>query len=339
MYGPTETTIWSSVKQVTASDDEITIGKPIANTKFYVLDSQMQLVPVGVVGELFIGGDGVARGYHSQPELTAEMFVPDPFSVIDGARMYRTGDLVRHRRDGELVHVGRSDSQVKVRGFRIELGEIEAALSRHPAVRLAAVIASHDRSRPTRIVAYCVTELESMPSTSDLRRHVRSILPAYMAPHLFVRLDELPLTPNGKIDRARLPEPSTTAAVRTTEVAFRSSIEAEVAALFADVLQVEHVNRDDDFFDLGGDSLSALRLIMSLQQHVPCDLPLHVLYEASTVTALSDLVGDELGTRRSSLGSGTAGSGLSGEARSRTERRIAEIWEGLLDATTTVIRP
>ena len=209
MYGPTETTIWSSVQRIRPEDPEITIGRPIANTEFYILDKNLQLLPVGVPGELFIGGDGLARGYRNRPELTAERFIPHPFSQKPGARLYRTGDLARYREDGQVVHLGRLDHQVKLRGFRIELGEIEAILDQHPAVQKNVVVARNaDKgARDTYLAAYVVAEPGAAPTVGELRRFLQGQLPDYMVPAAFVQMEALPLTPNGKVDRRALPEP------------------------------------------------------------------------------------------------------------------------------------
>ncbi len=205
MYGPTETTIWSTIERIERTDREITIGRPIANTDVYILDQFLQPAPVGVSGELYIGGHGIARGYRGQPDLTAERFIPHPFSPEPLARLYRTGDLARYRPDGRIVHLGRSDHQVKIRGYRIELGEIETALSRHHAVRQAAVIAREDRHGAKQLVAYLVCQEGSAPSQQELRLFLRSEIPDYMVPSLFIFLKAMPLTANNKVDRNALP--------------------------------------------------------------------------------------------------------------------------------------
>ncbi|MEU6730259.1 amino acid adenylation domain-containing protein [Nonomuraea wenchangensis] len=250
MYGPTETTIWSTLTRV--DDGPITIGHPIANTRVHLLDAAMQLVPAGVVGELYIGGSGLARDYLHQPELTAERFVRDPFGP-PGARLYRTGDLARRRADGSIEFLGRADGQVKVRGYRIELGEIESLLAAHPAVREAAVVvrgADEDKS----IAAYLAADGEH-----DWREHLRRKLPDYMIPSAFVLLDALPLTPNGKVDRKALPEP--VGRVRPEGAAPRTPVEARLAELWSAVLGVARIGIDDDFFALGGDSFKAVRAV------------------------------------------------------------------------------
>ncbi|GAA3159728.1 non-ribosomal peptide synthetase/type I polyketide synthase [Nonomuraea roseoviolacea] len=249
MYGPTETTIWSTLTRVT--DGPITIGQPIANTRIHLLDTAMNLVPTGVVGELYIGGDGLARDYLGQPELTAERFV----TWRDGARLYRTGDLARRRADGSIEFLGRADGQVKVRGYRIELGEIESLLLAHPAVREAAVVvrgSDEDKS----IAAYLVTD---PGAEHDWRDHLRRKLPDYMIPSAFVPLDTLPLTPNGKVDRKALPEPVGQA--RAEGAAPRTPAEVRLVELWSAILGVQGIGIDDDFFAMGGDSFKAVRAV------------------------------------------------------------------------------
>jgi amino acid adenylation domain-containing protein/thioester reductase-like protein len=289
MYGPTETTVWSTIYRVPSGSGPIPVGRPIANTQVYVLDHARQPVPVGVVGELYIGGDGVARGYRNRPELTAERFIQDPFRSDPHARLYRTGDLARLRADGNLIFLGRMDHQVKVRGFRIELGEIEAALRKHEVLRHSVVVAHEDASGDVRLVAYLVlNDRSEAPSVTALRAFLKRWLPDYMLPAAFVTLDALPLTPNGKVDRRALPKP---AAVRPnlgeSYVAPRNEQEEEIAALCAQALGLERVGIHDDFFELGGNSLLATRLIFQLQEHFECRLPLIRLFETPTVAGLS----------------------------------------------------
>ena len=221
MYGPTETTIWSAVARIERAD-AIAIGRPIANTQFYVLDENGQPVPVGVAGELHIGGDGVARGYFKRPDLTDAKFVPDPFSGVSGARMYRTGDLVRYRASGRLEFLGRFDSQVKLRGYRIELGEIESALGEHSAVREAVVVAQ-EHGGDRRLVGYVAARTGSSPSASELRSYLKEKLPEYMVPGAFAIIETLPLTPNGKIDRANLPPLDATESPTTWNLLLRAT--------------------------------------------------------------------------------------------------------------------
>ena len=283
MYGPTETTIWSSVARI--GSDELTIGRPIANTRMYVLDGRGEPVPRGVVGELWIGGEGVARGYLNRTELTRERFVQDPFHK--GERMYRTGDLARHLPDGRLVCLGRIDNQVKIRGYRIELGEIEAALSTHEGVRNCVVAARKERTGEARLLAYMVPNDARRPAIGDLRAHLRTILPDYMIPSAFAFLDAIPLTPNGKVDRNALPIPGADLSDLTAGyVAPRNQIEHVMAEIWADVLGVNKVGVFDHFFELGGHSLSATRLIARLKSAFQIDLPLRSIFIEPTIAGL-----------------------------------------------------
>lgn len=289
MYGPTETTIWSSTQRISAAATEITVGRPIANTGFHIMDAQLQPVPIGIAGELLVSGDGLARGYHDRPELTAEKFVHiAPLGSGAPVRMYRTGDLARFRRDGQVLHLGRLDHQVKIRGYRIELGEIEAVLVTHEGIRQAVVVAQDARTAAARLVAYVVPHGDSTPSPAELRAHLRVSLPDYMVPQQFVPLDELPLTLNGKIDRLRLPRADAATDVAALESSALSPIEARVAAAFCEVLELPSVSADADFFDVGGQSILALRLITRLGEEFGVELPLQTLFEASTVRALSE---------------------------------------------------
>jgi amino acid adenylation domain-containing protein len=266
-YGPTETTIWSTGYRLTSGEQPILIGRPLANTRCYILDEQQQPVPIGVIGELYIGGDGLACGYRNRPELTAEKFVADPF-LESGARMYRTGDMARYRVDGNIECLGRLDQQVKIRGYRIELGEIEAALKDQPEIDHAVVIAREDSTGDKRLAAYLVAPkaLES----SELRKRLKLFLPDYMLPSAYVFLDRLPVSPNGKIDRnALLAIPETQAARVGIYDAPRSSIEEVLARIWAVELGVQRIGIHDDFFEMGGDSLSAVRLMMKTRALFP----------------------------------------------------------------------
>jgi amino acid adenylation domain-containing protein len=265
MYGPTETTIWSSTLEVKAGDGPVPIGPPIDNTQFYVLDAAQQLVPIGVAGELYIGGDGLARGYFHRPELTAEKFVADPFrsnaSSNTNVRMYKTGDLVRRTPDGAIEFLGRLDHQVKLRGFRIELGEIETALARYPGVREAVVIVREDIPGDKRLVAYVTSEQQAI-TVATVREALTGKLPNYMLPSAVVRLDAMPLTPNGKIDCKALPAPDTGRAARQKEfVAPRTEQEKTLAAIWAEVLHLERVGIQDNLFELGADSLHIFQIV------------------------------------------------------------------------------
>lgn len=262
MYGPTETTIWSSVSEVDPALP-ITLGDPIANTEFHVLGPALVLQPIGVPGELLIGGVGLARGYHGREDLTAERFVHHAFGEEPPRRLYRTGDMVRRVADGSIEYLGRADFQVKVRGFRIELGEIETVLSAHPAVRECAVVARDADGHTKRLVAYIVPSEGGAVDVTELRAYLRETLPDYMVPALFVELDTFPMTANRKVDRNRLPDPGGERPDLAIEyVAPRSEAEATLARIWQEFLGVERVGVDDNFFDLGGDSLLALRCIM-----------------------------------------------------------------------------
>ncbi|WP_414588179.1 amino acid adenylation domain-containing protein, partial [Scytonema sp. PCC 10023] len=289
MYGPTETTIWSAVSQVQAGSGSVAIGGAIANTQFYILDTNNQPVPVGVAGELHIGGDGLARGYLNRAELTAEKFIPNPFSSQPGERLYKTGDLVRYLTDGNIEYLGRIDYQVKMRGFRIELGEIESLLSQHPTVQQAVVIAK-EIAGDKRLVAYLVPQNETTPTISELRSFLKQQLPEYMVPSYFVLLDGLPLTPNGKVDRKALPDPSGQPEASHDFVAPRTPIEEMLASIWASLLQVERVGIHDNFFELGGHSLLATQLMSRLQKTFAVELPLRSLFELPTVAALAESI-------------------------------------------------
>jgi amino acid adenylation domain-containing protein len=268
MYGPTETTVWSSLHQVTSSAGLIPIGRPIANTQMYVLDRNMQPVPVGVIGELYIGGDGLARGYRNRSELTAEKFIPNPFDCQPGARLYKTGDAARYRADGNIECLWRLDHQVKVRGFRIELGEIESVLREHPAIRDVCVIVREDRPGDPRLVAYVVSTQEQFSSLKNLRNFVKEKLPSYMVP-ILIALERLPLTANGKLDRSALPAPDQVdLSDDQSSEGFREPIEALLAGIWTNVLKVERVTAYDNFFDLGGHSLLATQVVASLEKEL-----------------------------------------------------------------------
>ena len=260
MYGPTETTIWSSTIRVGPGTGPVPVGPPIANTQFYVLDPYGEPVPVGVAGELHIGGEGVARGYWKRPDLTAARFVEDPFRKVGGARLYKTGDQVRYRSDGTLEFLGRMDNQVKIRGFRIETGEVESAISRYPGVQQAVVIAREDTRGDKRLVAYVVAHPVA-PSQEDLRSFLGASLPEYMVPSAFVVLDELPRTPNGKLDRNSLPRPDFEGLQKQkTFVAPTSQQERDLARICAEVLHFERVSLDDNLFELGADSIHVFQI-------------------------------------------------------------------------------
>jgi amino acid adenylation domain-containing protein len=294
LYGPTETTIWSTVCRIPPQPDVISIGQPIANTQIYIRDGYGHPAPVGVSGELYIGGDGVARGYLNQPELTAERFVPDPYGAEPGARVYRTGDVARRRADGRLELLGRSDQQVKVRGFRIELGEIEAALARHPGIAQAVTVVREDSPGDRRLVAYVVAHASAALTAAELRRFLRQSLPDYMLPAIFMMVDAVPLTPNGKVDRRALPSPEKSRLeVGNSQVAPRDAIELQLIKIWEEVLRVEPVGVRDNFFELGGDSLLAVRLFAQIDKPFGRKLPLATLFQAPTIEHLADVLRQE----------------------------------------------
>ena len=288
LYGPTETTIWSSCERVEGTANRVvSIGRPIANTRMYVLDGRMEPVPVGVLGELCIGGNGVARGYRNLPELTGQKFLTDPFEP--GGRLYRTGDLARYLPDGRIVLSGRLDDQVKIRGFRIELGEIETVLARHPAIRECVAVAQPDGDGEKRLVAYVVAR-GHLPTAAELRAFVKEALPEYMAPALFVPLNRLPLMPNGKVDRRALPASTERPELERPFIAPRDALELELARIWRELFQLDSVGVRDDFFELGGHSLSAGRLFAKIQRLFGKNLPPTALLGAPTIEQLAVLL-------------------------------------------------
>jgi natural product biosynthesis luciferase-like monooxygenase protein len=295
MYGPTETTVWSATHRVDSAAGAPPIGRPIANTEFYILDRHLQPVPVGVAGELFIGGAGVARGYLRRPELTAERFVLHPFGRESDARLYRTGDLARYQADGTVEFLGRIDHQVKIRGHRIELGEIEHALTNHAAVREAVVVAREEAPGDVRLIAYVGVNGGPTPTSSTLRDFLARSLPAAMIPGSFVVLDALPRTANGKLDRHALPTPDQVHSDHTAPVAApRTPIEATLAEIWKRVLRVEHVGVDDSFVDLAGNSLSSIQVAFGIRSAFQIELPLEDILTAPTLRALAERVEERL---------------------------------------------
>ncbi|HET9526113.1 MAG TPA: phosphopantetheine-binding protein, partial [Pyrinomonadaceae bacterium] len=281
--------VYSGLIRVTAETGPVLIGSPIANTSFYVLDRFMNPVPIGIYGELYIGGVGLAYGYLKRPELTAEKFVPDPFGNEPGGRLYRTGDLMRYCESGNLEFGGRLDHQVKVRGFRIELGEVEAALSRHESVRAAVVVAREDRENEQRLVAYLVGK--QLPTASEWRTFLIQRLPEYMIPSLFVNLEALPLLPNGKVNRRALPIPdSSRPELRRAFAAPENPTQARLVELWTNVLAVNQVGIHDDFFELGGDSILATRLVSRVRRTFGIELPLRELFWKPTVFELAAVI-------------------------------------------------
>jgi len=290
MYGPTETTIWSSVYRVRFTSATAPIGRPIANTSFYILDNHMQPVPIGVSGELYIGGDGVARGYLGRPELTEERFVPDSFDRRPAGKLYRTGDLAKYLPDGNVQYLGRTDFQVKIRGFRIELGEIESALAKHPAIWQAVVAAREDSPGDNRLVAYVVLKTGQQLSLGDIRVYLKKTLPDYMSPTALVTLDALPLTPNGKVDRKALPKPDVAKAVSGIVAAPRDELETRLAMIWQEIIGLQSVNITDNFFDLGGHSLMAVRLVNEVKRLTGVEIPLTALFQEATIEHLANLI-------------------------------------------------
>jgi len=273
---------------VAPGEAPVPIGRPIANTRTYVLDGQREPVPVGVAGELYIGGDGVALGYHQRPELTAERFVPDPFDGHPEARMYRTGDLVRQRPDGTLLFLGRADDQVKVRGFRIELGEIETVLAQHPAVAQAVVVAREEGPGNAALAGYVRFGTAGDVALDALRAHLRERLPEYMVPGVLMTVDAFPMTPNGKIDRRRLPEPDTRqVAARAPFLPPTGRLESAVARVWQDVLRLDAVGVDDNFYELGGHSLLMVQAQTRIRESTGADLSIVDMFRYPTVRSLA----------------------------------------------------
>ncbi len=288
LYGPSETTTYSTwIRMAREQGFVATIGRPIANTQIYILDTNREPVPMGVAGEIYIGGAGVARGYLNRPELTAERFLRDPFSAVPNARMYKTGDLGRWLPDGEIEYLGRNDFQVKIRGFRIELGEIEAKLSQCAGVREAVVLAREDVAGDQRLVAYLVADEYLTLQASELRAALLSQLHEYMLPSVFVQLDALPLTPNGKLDRKALPAPETTAMSTREYEAPQGEIEEKLAEIWRELLRVDRVGRYDNFFELGGHSLLAVQLQVRVREGLLVEVPLRTLIVVGDLSQLA----------------------------------------------------
>jgi amino acid adenylation domain-containing protein len=293
LYGPTEASIdvtfWTC--QRVSEGRVVPIGHPIANTQIYLLGRELQLVPPGATGELYIGGDGLARGYLSRPELTAERFIPDMFGSRPGARLYRTGDLARYLPDGAIEYLGRTDFQVKIRGFRIELGEIETALRAYPSIGEAVVVARVDENETHRLVAYyTVAEANIGPTQGDLRGYLKERLPEYMLPAAFVELASIPLTPNGKIDRRALPAPASKPTEKSASLPARTPTEERLSSIWCEVLRQERVSVSDNFFELGGHSLLATQVVARVREAFDVELPLRSMFEAPTVAGLAQLI-------------------------------------------------
>jgi amino acid adenylation domain-containing protein len=296
MYGPTETTIWSTISRVQGGGRPLTIGRPIANTKLYILDKHLEPVPVGVAGELWIGGDGLARGYRGRPDLTSERFVTNPFDEDPESRMYRTGDLVRYRADGQVDYLGRMDHQVKVRGFRIELGEIETVLARHPAVA-SAVVVPRGTGAEAELAAY-VIPLGVPVAAHALRQYLGQSLPSYMVPSTVTALGEFPLTPNGKVDRKALPEPTRERSGDHQLVAPRTDLERKLTDIWERELGIYPIGVTDNFFDLGVTSIVAATLFAAIEHELGNDLPLGAIFRAPTIESLAALLEQSSGKSR-----------------------------------------
>lgn len=288
-YGPTESTVWTSCTLIEGwSENLMSVGRPIADLQVYLLDDYLQPVPIGVPGELFIGGDGLARGYLNRRELTAEKFVPNGFSLQPGQRLYRTGDSARYHADGKIEFLGRLDNQVKLRGFRVELGEIETVLSQHPNVAQAVVLIREDRPGDKRLIAY-LTPMGIAPSADELRKFLRLSLPEYMVPAAFVPLETMPLTPNKKVDRLALPAPDYAAGDSAREfVAPRDPVEQLLADIWIGVLGLETIDVHDNFFERGGHSLLAAQVVSRIRKAFQLELPLRALFESPTVAGLAE---------------------------------------------------
>jgi amino acid adenylation domain-containing protein/non-ribosomal peptide synthase protein (TIGR01720 family) len=340
-YGPTEISI-DTTRWVCAPGQDphrVPIGRPIANSRLYVVDSELRPVPIGVAGELLVGGSGVTRGYLRMPALTAERFVPDPFAVEPGARLYRTGDLVRFTRAGHLEFLGRIDHQVKVRGLRIELGEIEAALACHLQVLEAAVLLREDRPGDQRLVAYMVPVGSATVETAELRAFLRHSLPEFMVPATFVNLTSMPISPNGKVDRRALPQPVGGSERKGDYLAPRTPIEELLAGIWSDLLRVEEIGVYDDFFELGGHSLQGIRLVARIREVLGVDLPVRALFQAPTLAALAASIADEMLRRveqRSDAGGIATGQELTGD---RLASVIEQLQEKLRSIGMARIRP
>jgi amino acid adenylation domain-containing protein len=300
-YGPTENTTFTCTHRMSAGDviaDSVPIGRPILNTRVHVLDGRMHPVPVGAAGELFIGGDGLARGYLKRPELTAEKFVPDPHGLDPGARLYWTGDVVKYLPSGDIEFMGRADHQVKVRGFRVEPGEIEAALRTMPGVKDVVVVARADGSGGKRLVAYvvagpCKNDVGAQLSVAHLRELLNRRLPEYMVPAMFLLVDELPLTPNGKVDRAALPEAVPDAERVERYVAPRDTLEHRLVLIWEETLGVRHAGITDNFFEFGGHSMLAVRLMAEVRKWLGIELPLATLFHGPSIEQLAAAIREQ----------------------------------------------
>ncbi|MBM0108856.1 amino acid adenylation domain-containing protein, partial [Steroidobacter sp. S1-65] len=292
-YGPTETHVVTALSLPEDAGEWPSlpsIGQPISNTQIYILDRQRQLAPIGVTGEIYIGGANVARGYLRRPALTAERFIADPFNEEPPSRMYQTGDLGRWRTDGSIEYLGRNDAQVKIRGFRVELAEIEAQLLRHSRVREAAALVREDSPGEKRLVAYVSPRANSSLNVEELRAHLQATLPDYMVPSAFVILQSFPLTPSGKLDRRALPAPQVEAYASEEYEAPQGEIEQTLARIWQELLQLERVGRQDNFFELGGHSLLATRAVTQINRLLDVDIKLRHVFEKPTIRRLAEII-------------------------------------------------
>jgi amino acid adenylation domain-containing protein len=287
LYGPTETAIWSSTYSLRGNETSVPIGRPIANTEMYVLDAELQPLPAGIAGELFIGGDGVGRGYLNRPELTAERFLPDPFRPDRLGRIYKTGDLARYRADGEIEFLGRIDNQIKIRGFRIEPEEIESVLGQHPAVQASAVVGYEEAPAEKRLVAYLVAKETENITSSELRIFLRQKLPSHMVPSEVVLLESLPLTPNGKIDRKALPPVRSLQVVSPETPHNQATLENTLSGIWAEALDRQRIDRTRNFMDLGADSLMMAEVATKLGESLGTTVAITEIFQYPTIESLA----------------------------------------------------
>jgi len=342
-YGPTENTTFTCCHPINSCSPHtsIPIGRPIANTTTYILDSNLQPVPIGAPGELYAGGDGLARGYLNRPDLTAERFIPNPFSDDLNAKLYKTGDLVRYLEDGKIEFLGRIDNQVKIRGFRIELGEIESAIAQHPQVRDTTVLVREDRLGDKQLVAYFVPQEGETLAVEGLRHWLQDKLPGYMMPAAFVELAEFPLNPNGKIDRRALPAPKRQSqGAKPISPAAASELEDILVRIWSELLEVEEVGIGDNFFDLGGNSLLSLRMVSRLQKELDIALPIVKLFQYPTIRALAKYLseGESKGSQPKGEGKkqkteGIAVIGMAG--RFPGAKNVEEFWQNLCNGVAS----
>ena len=294
MYGITETTVHVTYRPITGADAILAarsvIGKPIQDLQIYLFDANHCLVPIGIIGEIYVGGAGVARGYLNRPELTAERFIYHSFDGELAKRLYRTGDLARYLPDGNIEFVGRADKQVKIRGYRIELGEVEAVLGQHPAIQQAVVLAREDTPGDKRLAAYVVAAPDAAISAHELRSYLQQKLPEYLVPSSFIVLESLPLTPNGKVDHEALPEPDNCLAEAQAYTAPRNAVEEIIAGIWSKILGAKQIGVHDNFFDLGGHSLKATQVVSRLRKAFRSEIPLRHLFEFPTIAELAAVI-------------------------------------------------